>query len=106
VQEGENVMPKVLRLSDDDVQSRLSSVREWQLRDNGLYRELAFHDFADAFSFMTSVAFVAERMSHHPEWSNVYNRLTIRLSTHDVGGLSDNDFAMAAEISRLFRRFE
>lgn len=98
-------MPNVVRLSDEDVQSRLSSVPEWQIRDNGLHRELIFRDFADAFSLMTSVAFIAERMSHHPEWSNVYNRLTIRLSTHDVGGLSDNDFAMAAEISELYRRF-
>lgn len=99
-------MPKVVRLSDDEVQNRLTSVRDWQIRDKGLYRELVFGDFADAFSLMTSVAFIAERMSHHPEWSNVYNRLTIRLSTHDVGGLSDNDFKMAAEISELYRRFE
>ena len=61
-------------------------------------------DFVDAFSFMTSVALTAERLSHHPEWRNVYNVVTIRLTTHDAGGVSENDLVMAAEMSRIHQR--
>jgi 4a-hydroxytetrahydrobiopterin dehydratase len=60
-------------------------------------REFRFADFRAAFAFMTRVALAAERADHHPEWSNVYNRVTVRLTTHDAGGLTDNDFALAAE---------
>ena len=98
-------MPDVVRLSDSDIQSRSASLPDWQFRDGALYRELAFRNFTDAFSFMTSVAFIAERMGHHPEWRNVYNTVAITLSTHDVGGVTENDFAMASEISGIYRRF-
>jgi 4a-hydroxytetrahydrobiopterin dehydratase len=94
-------MANLARLSDADIRSRLAALPGWELRDNALYRELMFRDFVEAFGLMTSVALIAERMGHHPEWSNVYNRVTIRLSTHDVGGVSENDFAMAAAISAL-----
>ena len=98
-------MPAPVRLSDSDVAGRIASLPGWELRDGALHRRLEFRDFVDAFSFMTSVALLAERMSHHPEWSNVYNVVTVRLTTHDVGGLSENDFAMAAEMSRIHQRF-
>jgi len=77
---------------------------DWEIRDNALYRELKFRNFADAFAFMTAVAFAAERMDHHPEWSNVYNKVTIRLTTHDTGGITDKDFALAAEINEIYTR--
>ena len=77
---------------------------DWQLRDNGIERELRFRDFVEAFSFMTAVALCAERMNHHPEWSNVYNKVKIRLTTHDTGGVSERDTALAAEIDRLYQR--
>ena len=98
-------MTDVVRLSDSDVRSRSASLPGWQFREDTLYRELEFRNFTDAFSFMTSVAFVAERMNHHPEWNNVYNTVAIKLTTHDVGGVSENDVAMAAEISEIYRRF-
>lgn len=94
-------MANLVRLSEADIRSRLAALPGWELRDNALYRELTFRDFVEAFGLMTSVALIAERMSHHPEWSNVYNRVTIRLSTHDVGGVSENDFTLAAAISAL-----
>ena len=97
-------MPEVPCLSEHDIRDRLESLPGWELRDNGLYREFRFRDFAEAFGFMTSVALVAERMNHHPDWSNVYNRVTIRLTTHDAGGVTERDFALAAEISALVRR--
>ena len=76
---------------------------EWEVRDDALYREFRFPDFTQAFTFMTAVAFAAERMGHHPDWSNVYNVVRIRLTTHDAGGITEKDYALAAEISRLFR---
>ena len=97
-------MPNLLRLSDAEVQSRCTALPGWELREDALHRELTFRDFVEAFSLMTLVAFMAERMGHHPEWTNVYNRLTIRLTTHDVGGVSENDLTMAEEISRLYER--
>ena len=73
----------------------------WERQEGSLYREFRFPNFVEAFRFMTSVALIAERMNHHPDWSNVYNVVRIRLSTHDAGGITDKDFALAAEISAL-----
>ena len=97
-------MANLVRLSDAEVRSRCASLPGWELREDALHRELTFRDFVEAFSLMTVVAFMAERMGHHPEWSNVYNRLTIRLTTHDAGCVSENDLTMAGEISRLYER--
>lgn len=74
----------------------------WKEENNQLVREFTFKDFIQAFSFMTRVAFAAEKMSHHPEWSNVYNKVTIRLSTHDAGNtVTEKDRKLAAEIDNL-----
>ena len=64
-------------------------------------RDFRFADFSQAFAFMTRVALLAEKADHHPEWSNVYNRVSIALSTHDAGGLTDKDIALATAIDRL-----
>lgn len=98
-------MPDVVRLSDSEIRSRIESLPDWEFRDEALHRELRFRDFVEAFGFMTSIALIAERMNHHPEWSNVYNRVTIRLTTHDAGGVSERDFKLAAEISSAYQRF-
>lgn len=70
----------------------------WALSEDGhaITREFRFADFAAAFAFMTRVALAAEKADHHPEWSNVYNRVQMRLTTHDAGGLTERDFALAA----------
>ncbi len=74
----------------------------WKESDSALEREFTFADFPQAFAFMTRVAFIAEELNHHPEWSNVYNRVSIRLTTHDAGNLvTDLDRTMAAEIDAL-----
>ena len=73
----------------------------WRLQENALEVEWVFKDFAQAMGFMNAVAEVAERMNHHPEWSNVYNRVTVRLTTHDAGGLTAQDFALAREMDDL-----
>jgi 4a-hydroxytetrahydrobiopterin dehydratase len=73
----------------------------WAEVDGRLHRELEFADFAEAFAFMGRVAEVAERMDHHPDWSNSWNRVVIDLVSHDAGGITDRDRALAAEISAL-----
>jgi 4a-hydroxytetrahydrobiopterin dehydratase len=89
------------RLTADEVRERLATVPEWELDGDALVRTFTFGDFARAFGFMASAAVVAEKLNHHPEWSNVYSRVTVRLSTHDVGGLSELDFVLAARMSEL-----
>lgn len=69
---------------------------------DAIRRRFVFADFARAFGFMTSVAIIAEKMDHHPEWSNVYNRVDILLTTHDCGGLSERDARLAEAIEGLF----
>lgn len=74
----------------------------WQEQDNQLTREFKFVDFSEAFAFMTRVALVAEKMDHHPWWSNVYNQVTIKLSTHDAGNtVTQKDHKLAAAIDKL-----
>jgi 4a-hydroxytetrahydrobiopterin dehydratase len=89
------------RLEEREIQSRLEGLTGWELRDGKLHREFAFADFVEAFRFVSGVALIAERMDHHPEWSNVYNRVVIDLTTHDAGGLTDLDFELAAAASAL-----
>ena len=73
--------------------------RRWMLRAGKLHRQFVFPDFAAAFGFMARVALIAERMKHHPEWSNVYDRVSLDLVSHDVGGITSRDFALATAIN-------
>ncbi|MBD2700305.1 4a-hydroxytetrahydrobiopterin dehydratase [Spirosoma sp. BT702] len=74
----------------------------WQEKDNQLVRDFKFADFNEAFGFMTRVALIAEKMDHHPWWSNVYNEITIKLSTHDAGNVvTDKDRKLAAAIDKI-----
>ena len=91
------------RLTESELSAALAEVADWGLREDGLAisREFKFADFSAAFAFMTRVALLAEKADHHPEWSNVYNRVNIALTTHDAGGLSGRDVAMAKAIDAL-----
>lgn len=74
----------------------------WKEENNKLTRTFKFKDFTEAFAFMTRVAFLAEKMNHHPNWSNVYNTVTIELNTHDAGNtVTDKDRKLATEIDKL-----
>ena len=88
------------KLSDADIQAKLSGMPGWAVADGKLHREYKFKDFVQAFGFMTSAALVSESMNHHPEWFNVYGRVDIALTTHDAGGISERDFALAELINR------
>ena len=89
------------KLDPDTVAERLRTLSGWELRDGQLHREFRFDDFVGAFRFMSGVALHAEKLDHHPDWSNVYGRVTIDLHTHDAGGITELDFELAARIDRL-----
>lgn len=86
-----------------EIDARLAELPGWSLAADGqsIATSLKFRDFRSAFGFMTQVALLAEKLDHHPEWTNVYNRLEIRLSTHDAGGLTEKDFVLAEAIESL-----
>jgi 4a-hydroxytetrahydrobiopterin dehydratase len=91
-------MPIVEKLTDREVAAALARVPEWRVENAALHRVLVFADFAEAFAFMTRVAALAESRDHHPDWSNVYNRVTIDLRTHDADGITEQDFELATAI--------
>ena len=93
----------IAKLSPAEVEARLGVLPDWVIDQHKLYRHFVFDDFVEAFGFMSRVALLAEAMDHHPEWSNVYNRVEIHLTTHDAGGISERDFALAERINRLLR---
>ena len=93
----------VTKLTDIERITALAALHEWThepVRD-GLTRTFRFTDFVEAFGFMTRVAMLAEKADHHPEWSNVYNRVEILLTTHDAGGLSQRDIDLATQIDAM-----
>ena len=81
-------------LDAQQIESRLTQLSGWRIESGKLHREFRFENFIAAFGFMTRVALVAEKMNHHPEWSNVYNRVQVDLTTHDAGGLTELDFEL------------
>jgi len=93
----------VPRLTDAERDAALARLSGWNLRGDGLAieRSFRFADFGEAFAFMTRVAIAAEKADHHPEWSNVWNKVEIALTTHDAGGLSARDVALAETIDRF-----
>jgi len=91
------------KLDEDARTALLARFPDWahEPARDAITRRFTFDDFAQAFGFMASVAIIAEKMDHHPEWSNVYNRVDILLTTHDADGLSERDAKLAEAIERL-----
>jgi len=90
----------VEKLSAQQIEKGLKELPGWQLKDDKLHRELKFKNFVQAWGFMTQAAILAQSMDHHPEWSNVYNQVTIDLTTHEAGGISQRDFDLAQQINQ------
>jgi 4a-hydroxytetrahydrobiopterin dehydratase len=88
-------------LSTDALNAALGELPGWSIESGKLHRQFRFNSFVEAFGFMSSVALVAESMGHHPEWFNVYNRVTVDLTTHDAGGITDKDVALAKKMNEL-----
>ncbi|MBT8327605.1 MAG: 4a-hydroxytetrahydrobiopterin dehydratase [Bacteroidia bacterium] len=90
------------KLSTEEIQNRMKEIdNSWVLKGKFIHREIIFKDFIEAFSFMTSIALIAEKSNHHPNWKNVYNKVNIALNTHDSDGLTIKDFKLAKEIDRI-----
>ncbi len=94
-------MPDRRKLDDSEISGRLSEIAGWSHEEGSLTREFQFDNFVSAFGFMSSVALLAEKMDHHPNWSNVYNSVSIALNTHDAGGVTDFDFVLAGQINEV-----
>jgi len=94
-----------MRLSDEEISAALASdLSKWSRDDDFICRQLVFADFKEAWGFMNEVALSAESMNHHPNWENVYNRVDIRLSTHDANGLTQLDLDLAQQIEACVAR--
>lgn len=90
------------KLNESEIAALLPKVHSWAVVNGKLHREFACKDFSTAFANMTRVALVAEKMDHHPEWFNVWNKVVIDLTTHSVSGISDYDFVLAEKINEIF----
>ncbi len=89
------------KLTAAEILEELQNLPQWEVLNGKLHKSFKFADFVAAFGFMTKTALVAETMAHHPEWFNVYNRVTVDLTTHDVGGISAKDFTLARKMDEL-----
>jgi 4a-hydroxytetrahydrobiopterin dehydratase len=90
-------------LSKSEIEEKIKDLEYWDYVDEVLYSSLDFKNFTDAFAMMTRIAFEAERMNHHPEWTNTYNNLSISLSTHSTGGVTEKDFELAEAIENIIK---
>jgi len=90
------------KLSDQEISANLAKLKGWSIEHGSLHRTFEFADFGQAFGFMVQVALAAEKMDHHPDWSNAWNKVVINLMTHSAGGLTKNDFDLAAKIQQIF----
>jgi 4a-hydroxytetrahydrobiopterin dehydratase len=86
------------KLSNSEIKKGLSELKKWKLQKGKLHREIDFKNFEDAISFVLRTSLEIEKLDHHPEWFNVYNHVSINLTTHDVGGISNYDFMLAKKI--------
>lgn len=91
------------KLSEKEIVEFLTNLEGWELQDGSITKTFTFKDFKEAFGMMTQIAFECEAQNHHPDWENVYNRLTISLNTHDVGGITMNDISLAKTIEQIIQ---
>jgi 4a-hydroxytetrahydrobiopterin dehydratase len=90
-------------LSASELNEKMANAADWKMADKKISRDFQFSNFVQAFGFMSQVALEAEKLNHHPEWSNVYNKVRITLNTHDAGGLTELDFKLAGKIDKIFK---
>ena len=92
------------KLTDSEISELLANLPGWTVVEAKLHREYKFADFTYAFGFMATAATAIEKMNHHPEWFNVYNKVIVDLTTHDAGGISRKDFTLAAKLEEIAKR--
>ena len=91
----------MMKLSDEQIKTELAGLSGWSVVNGKLHKDFVFDDFVEAFGFMTRAAIHIEKMNHHPEWFNVYNKISVDLTTHDAGGITQNDIALARTLNSL-----
>ncbi len=91
---------KAIKLSIEEINAKLQSLSGWKFMNEGIEKDFTFKDFNQAFAFLTRIAMLSEKMDHHADWSGVYNKVHIRLSTHDSGGVTQKDIDMATGIEK------
>ena len=91
----------MMKLSSEQISEQLKSLPGWSVKDEKLHRDFEFESFNQAFGFMTRASMEIEKMNHHPEWFNVYNKLSVDLMTHDAGGITENDIQLAKILNSL-----
>ncbi len=89
-------------LQDDELKELVFKIPGWEINSEKIQREFYFPNFIEAFSFMTKIALICEKYNHHPNWENVYSKVIIKLSTHDLGGITNLDQTLALEINKVF----
>ena len=89
-------------LQDEELKELVVKIPGWEINNEQIEREFKFFNFIEAFSFMTKVALICEKYNHHPSWENVYSKVIIRLTTHDLGGITNLDQTLASEINKVF----
>lgn len=89
------------KLNEQEINDKLESLEGWSYVDNAIQTSFEFENFKEAFTLMSRIAFEAEALNHHPNWTNVYNHLEITLSTHDAGGVTEKDFQLAKAIEAI-----
>jgi len=94
------------RLSESELQSAVNGLPGWRIDQGKLHREYKFADFVHAFGFMATAALAIEKMGHHPEWFNVYNRVAVHLTTHDAQGITQKDVDLAKLLDETARRLQ
>jgi 4a-hydroxytetrahydrobiopterin dehydratase len=99
-------MPTFAKLSDQELASAVSSLPQWSVQNGKLHCDLKFKDFIHAFGFMATAAIAIEKRDHHPEWSNVYNRISIDLVTHDAGGITQADVELARLLDEIAAKLQ
>ena len=90
-----------MKLSSEQISEALKNLPGWLVKDEKMHKYFEFGDFNEAFGFMTRAAMEIEKMNHHPEWFNVYNKLSVDLMTHDAGGITENDIQLAKILNSL-----
>jgi len=91
----------MMKLSSEQISEELKNLPGWSVKEEKLHKDFEFGDFNQAFGFMTRAAMHIEKMNHHPEWFNVYNKLSVDLMTHDAGGITENDIQLAKILNSL-----
>lgn len=97
----------MITFTNDEVAGYLANhIENWTLKETAINRDFKFENFVEAFSFMTAIALEVEKMDHHPEWTNSYNKVSITLSTHSAKGVTQLDFDLADKIDQVYKKYK